>query len=253
MSKYHQMAVVITSGEKYLVNEINRISDFPTWEQKPLEVGDIGIVDPETLNTFAILIERKTPSDLHSSFVQGRYSDQRDRLRMYRDRTTGCKVGYILEGIPRPEHIKQIRGCLFNLQVYYGFFVLHTSNTKETAEAIKQLHDGLTKKRKTEACPQPVKALKLKPSDRLGESDWLINAITLIPGMSRDRSRAILQRYPTLQDLLNALCVEEKVNEIAELRVGGAQKRLGQTLARRIRDHMLHEPAASVSVIDLTV
>lgn len=232
----------MASGENALANELGRLEGLPGWEMKPMEVGDIGIVDPDN-GHFQVLIERKTPSDLFSSFTQGRYSDQRDRLCLYRE-ATGCKVGYIIEGYPGRGHAKEIRGCIYNLQVHRNMFVLQTANTRETAEAIQQLYRSTLKKhRSSESCPQPVQALKLKRGDRLGEADWLTHALSIIPTMSVDRARAITKVYPDVEALVKALQCTQGLAEMAELRVGTSQKRLGKALVEKVRAHVLYAPA----------
>lgn len=232
----------MASGENALASELTRLEGLPSWEMKPMEVGDVGIMDPDS-GHFSILIERKTQSDLFSSFAQGRYSDQRDRLCLYRE-ATGCKVGYIIEGYPRGDHVKEIRGCIYNLQVHRNIFVLQTANTRETAEAIRQLYRSTLKKHtSSESCPQPVQALKLKRADRLGEADWLTHALTIIPTMSLERARAITKVHPDIESLVKASQSPNGLAEMAELRVGTSQKRLGKALVEKVRTHLLYTPA----------
>ena len=60
-------------------------------EVKPLDVGDI-VIQRDCGET--VIIERKTLADLRSSLVDGRWSEQKSRLKGLE----GCTVHFLIEG-----------------------------------------------------------------------------------------------------------------------------------------------------------
>ena len=115
-----------------------------------LNLGDIIISNDEDKEL--ILIERKSISDLASSIMDGRYSEQSFRLN-------SCDIHnhnivYLIEGnllIYRPYskiNKKALYSAICQLNYYKGFSVLRTINIQETAEIIIRLFDKIVREKK---------------------------------------------------------------------------------------------------------
>lgn len=204
---------------------------------KPLDVGDAWITD-DTDNLLAC-IERKTVSDLWSSFRSNRYSDQKKRMLELKERV-GCDLHYIIEGSCNTSQIPQMTGCCISLQDA-GFKVIHSTGVYQTVDILQYLHKryNTTEKPKSAHVPNAVHALKLRPSDTLTPENWWLHSLSLIPNMSIEKAKRIVEKYPTIEDLME--CLKTKpISEIADIRCGGTQnRRLGDQLAKKIHTHIL--------------
>jgi ERCC4-type nuclease len=119
----------------------------------PLAIGDIIIKHISDTQNYSIIIERKTVQDMIASIKDGRYKEQKIRLKAELNNTTTpsnhIKIIYILEG-----HLDELRNdneknivngsvisCIFRDQIP----VIRTANIFETYNIIIKLFDRLSK------------------------------------------------------------------------------------------------------------
>lgn len=90
-------------------------------------------------HVLSYVVERKRMQDLAASVFDGRYAEQKRRLR----ESGIARVLYLVEGrysdTERIEASRLISACA-NTQVKTGFFVLHTRSEDETADVLAALH-----------------------------------------------------------------------------------------------------------------
>ena len=119
-------------------------------EEKSLPVGDFLWIyrDPSTLIEYVLdyIIERKTLDDLAKSIIDGRYEEQKFRLK-----NCGLKnIYYLFEGNSfSNSHFSiqksAIQSAIFHTINIHDINIIKTSNLKDTINYLKKLHDIIVK------------------------------------------------------------------------------------------------------------
>lgn len=110
-----------------------------TITKKVIPLGDI-ILDYDDDNT-AVIMERKSLSDLLASIRDGRYKEQSHRL-IHSSGISRHNIVYIIEGILNQLSTIDrdlVYATITSLNFYEGFSVIRTSSTQETAEFVKNM------------------------------------------------------------------------------------------------------------------
>ena len=133
--KPQMVTVVIDCRERALLEILGERSLSFTYESQQLDVGDVHVlIDGEMI----CCMERKTYADLLSSIGDGRFREQRDRMKC----TIGPKrMAYVLEGFP-DRHTLWDASCItatLHLQHRDGIRIVHTHDTRDTAHYIELL------------------------------------------------------------------------------------------------------------------
>lgn len=238
-----------------------------TIEYQNLPIGDIKVIYD---NQLFLLIERKTLPDLMASIGDGRYREQ--KLRIKSQNIPSHRVLYLLEG-----DILSIAG---NSKVYYGmiintmmrdkFHVFRTLTTEETIHFISRLETKLLKDPKKilgdlyqnqnsdptsnqnnkQTNPnsleqQYLETIKLKKKDNMTPRLCSILQLSQIPGCSRKVATLIIDKYQTLAKIIeNANQIEdikEKIKIISELKIpleNNKERKIGGVLGKRILDYL---------------
>ena len=123
-----------------------RERDFParlaTWQVKTLPVADFWIgLSGDQILPGAILIERKTISDLEASMKDGRYREQRTRLQAFAEEHS-AHVAYLIEGdLNQSKSFSKsvLWKWILRLPFIHKIPLLYTSNQEETAELLENL------------------------------------------------------------------------------------------------------------------
>lgn len=146
------MLVIIDERERDLYDKIDHIVNFSgnntsiqiTREVLPL--GDILIQTDGQRN--AVLIERKSFSDLLASIKDGRYEEQSYRL-IHSSEYSPHNIIYIIEGVfsqlRTPLEKRIVLSAMTSLNHFKGFSVLRTCSLNETAEQIVWMAEKLEK------------------------------------------------------------------------------------------------------------
>jgi len=215
------------------------ISQLPAATQRAqLLIGDFEIVNDEK----KIIVERKTWSDLKSSFNDGRYAEQKARLLAARDDNPNVLIVYILEGrSPSIDSEKQCRAAALKMAVRDSIPVTYADNPAETAKILlfldKCLCDGSLdpSARAATVAASGYAGVVHHPSKRKNaEANMAATLLTAIPGVSGAKAAAIVDIYPTISALVKAL--EEGTN-LADINCG--KRRLGPALTEAIRAALL--------------
>ncbi|XP_077718571.1 structure-specific endonuclease subunit MUS81 isoform X2 [Canis aureus] len=165
------------------------------------------------------IVERKRLDDLCSSIIDGRFREQKFRLKR-------CGLGhrvYLVEEHGSAHHLSLPESTLLqavtNTQVIDGFFVKRTADIKESAAYLALLTLGLQRLYQAQ-CVQEVFARQLMQ----------------VRGVSGEKAAAIVGQYSTPASLLAAYdaCVTPKEQEmlLSTIKCGRLQRNLGPALSR---------------------
>ncbi|XP_012529638.2 crossover junction endonuclease MUS81 [Monomorium pharaonis] len=225
-----------------------KIGDF-TWIARSRETKD-ELVMP-------YIIERKRMDDLSASIVDGRFHEQKFRLKH-------CGIEnlmYIVENIDKNSRFSIPLPSLFqasvNCLVQDGFTVKYTKNHKDsmshlsyiTKILIKIYKDksliGCKKEHLTQAdnVDDTVHLMEFKEFNKASSkqktfkvSEMFIRQLLQLKGMSIDKATAIVERYATPQILIMALENSDKNGEqlLADIQAGDKKRRLGPTISKAV-------------------
>jgi ERCC4-type nuclease len=240
----HVVDIVLDSRETHIRKELESLSiDF---RSEQLAIGDVLFKQANT-DTTLLICERKTHSDLYSSIINRRFSEQRDRLKPC---TETCKVVYILENYnsqlfasplvktpSKPDKTKVVSGALENLILFYNMYILPTHSVKHTAQVLcsikSKLEKQLTETGSVHSDGTTFAQRKHKIMDNIFHHQLL-----LISGVSPDIATAIRKHYPTVNNLCksyNSLTTVEQREKMLE-NIPLEKRRLGKVLSKRIHD-----------------
>jgi len=198
-----------------------------------LPIGDI-IIERSGLR---IIIERKTWPDLVASIHDGRYRDQKQRLKQF---AATDLIVYIIEKrrVRRPSDVALVRSTVLSLGLRDGFVVVQTASLADTLDwtmsVYKKLQrdDFLASLRRgssEELSNDPPQELSCGSKRNVkSANECLIAQLSQVPGVSVKTAKCIAETYESMADL----CSRGAAKDIAELRVGS--RRIGVKRAERI-------------------
>lgn len=185
--------ILIDCREIDLIRSIG--NTFP-FQIKQLPVGDI-VIDN-------FVLERKTISDLSSSILDGRFREQRDRLRQVRIADPQVKVGYIIEGQPSRT---ALNGGQINALTSLGMeFCIFISSCVETTVAIcAKIARGQTSTFDPVGAEreQAIRQNKIKTRS---PKTILEMALLNIPGIGAKTAATIVAQYDSIAQFVGADC-----------------------------------------------
>ena len=181
-----------------------------------LEVGDMIIEHESTL----LIFERKTMSDLAASIKDGRFREQKQRLKQY----PFHRITYIIEGNSFESlssystmygiSTTSLQSALLSLSYRDGFHVIYTSSISETMAYLLLLYKKLmehpekiqfTQSEPTEESYLATLKVKTKKIENITPSVCFSLQLSQIPGISTKLAKDIIIAYPTMILLLQAL------------------------------------------------
>lgn len=236
------MKLYIDSREpKQIINLINSYNNNAK-EQfeiiiKSLDLGDYLI---ENEDKSLILFERKSLADLEASIKDGRYSEQSYRLNECA--IANHNIIYLIEGsiinYKNKNFVNSLYSSLLTLNYFKGFSVLNSINSVETAEIIYRFVNKLLREKsknghyinKEVKQNEEISSVNIERKNENGENsennniknDYVnalktskksnitkdnINIIMLmqIPNVNVVSATAIIEKYKTLKELVEAL------------------------------------------------
>jgi crossover junction endonuclease MUS81 len=211
-----------------------------------LEVGDV-IITKEN-SPVKIIIERKTISDLNCSIKDGRYKEQKMRLKEAA-LNNNIVICYLLEG-PIPNNDKFISkniilGFYNNTMIRDKIAVFRSFSIEESCEIIKHIYDKLEKdetifvfkgienlelENLTNKEVEYANSIKLRKKDNITGNVFFMETLALIPGVSVNISSVIVDKYGTLMNLVDTYNqIENEVERLRllrdlEMKVSGGEK-----------------------------
>ena len=251
---------VFNSGVDY-VERCLQVADF-VWiaREKHCAYGRIG---KEVVLDY--IVERKCVGDLCQSIRDGRYQEQKIRLKQ-----TGLKnIIYLIEDIAQMKHQslpeKTLRQALYNTQVVDHIFVKCTKSIADTASYLKDMTDTMRNlyRGKTLRALRPSTSGSSSASDTnhdnsvncdlptftdfndesmkhrgLTMCQMFLRMLMQIHGLSYERAESIIAIYPTachLMDKYDSLGTEKEKEELlSKLKCGPLKRNLGISLSRSV-------------------
>ena len=184
------------------------------FEEIALDIGDIRIHH----QSYCLLLERKTLSDLAASIRDGRWHEQKKRLQGISQQQPHTKICYIIEGIlpTEPQAInrlpyKTVLSGLIHTLFRDGIPIYKTSNLRETFSLIKGLANkmehtpqklGFTETSQKGPVTYETNLIKIKKKENLTPPRCYELMLAQIPGISYKTAKRIADTYPTLSLLL---------------------------------------------------
>ena len=181
------------------------------FQSSSLEVGDIVLTKKVGDRTEALVFERKTIADLDSSIKDGRYHEQKQRLK---SAYPFHRITYIIEGNAKSiEKSKIMTSALISSRYRDGFHVIHTTNVENTIWYFTQIQERMSTPGKTTfdaSNGEYALSLKAKTKKSANLTKELVYTMQLsqIPGISVKIAQDIANIYQTMSILLKA--IEEK-------------------------------------------
>ncbi|EZA48276.1 Crossover junction endonuclease MUS81 [Ooceraea biroi] len=232
------------------------------FEVRHLKIGDFAWIARSRRRTndelvIPYIVERKRMDDLSASIIDGRFHEQKFRLKL-----SGIEnLMYIVESIdknsrfsiPLPSLLQASVNCL----VQDGFTVQYTRNHKDSILYLSCLTKNLIelyrgkklvgcKKEhltRTDTSDDTMRLMGFNEFNKASSkqrtfkvSEMFIRQLLQLKGMSIDKAAAIVERYATPQNLITALQSADKNGEqlLAGIQVGDKKRQLGPAISRTI-------------------
>jgi len=205
-------------------------------QNKQLDIGDIQIIIDGNLYIF----ERKTTNDLLASINDGRYREQKARLKASNARS----ITYIIEGDNiisskiKNQNQKKLTSAYYNTIYRDGINVLFMKDVEETATfllllAVKMIEKPenftgiIEEKEYIDVCK-----IKTEKKMNIDKDNCYLLQLSQIPSISKEIAKKIKEEFPTLMELMMNL--KENGEEILT-KIDG----IGKTKARIIYEYLI--------------
>lgn len=205
------------------------LGDFLFVGQPPgaASIGDAFLLD--------CIAERKTCNDLASSIIDGRYNEQKKRIR---DSRIASKI-YIVEGgaLEIDKRHSSMQGSILTAmamcQVEYSLQLIRTRNIDHTIAVLQALHKQISSRARRGQSARSDGAVVSMQDFKAHSSKFTPSKVGTIfgyqlrqlNGCSASAVPAIIDKYPTFASLANRLLSIDKKDALKEL--AGLQKGYG--------------------------
>lgn len=229
-----------------------------------LNLGDIIL----KVGNLELIIERKTIYDLFSSIQDGRYKEQKYRLLKNYDKS---QIVYLIEDVSNLSKIKYLRnftsvtqGSIVNTIFRDNIKVVRSFNLEESVAYILNMlkkmknnpeffvnktseSNQINEINKPITTSDYVDNFKLKKSSEMTPTNCALVQLSVIPGLSINMAKVIINRYGSLFKLMDAyqqipvenLEAREQMLMNLELEIKNNKKRkLGKILSQRIYQYL---------------
>jgi crossover junction endonuclease MUS81 len=205
-------------------------------QNKQLDIGDIQIIIDGNLYIF----ERKTTNDLLASINDGRYREQKARLKASNARS----ITYIIEGDNiisskiKNQNQKKLTSAYYNTIYRDKINVLFMKDVEETATFILLLAVKMIEKPENftgiieEKEYIDVCKIKTEKKMNIDKDNCYLLQLSQIPSISKEIAKKIKEEFPTLMELMMNL--KENGEEILT-KIDG----IGKTKARIIYEYLI--------------
>jgi ERCC4-type nuclease len=267
------MIIKIDCREKALLEECNKqqiindsSSQFIKIISENIPLGDIIIYDDN--NNEKLIIERKTLLDLAASIRDGRYTEQGFRLQQCS--MHNHNIIYLIEGDlryykPFKSTIdkKALLSSMVSINYFKGFSLFRTITLTETAEWLLQLTRKLHKESSSPSyyekpnfiaeSPNNVElndntetvyssAMKRVKKENINPDNIGEIMLSQIPGVSNASAIAIMNKYSTIQNLIQKLAIDDKaLLTISISDKSGKLRKINKTCILNIYKYLLGE------------
>ncbi len=212
-----------------------------------LDLGDIVFTYHEKI---VLYIERKSINDLAASLNDGRYHEQKARLK-------GKNALYLIEGsyedldlkYNKTFNLEKLKGCIINTMVRDNINVYLTKNMDESAIFITDIAKRLPKYAnllvKNENQFENIdtndliysNSLKSKKKDNMNTTVCFINQLHQIPGVSVNMAQNIVDQYLSMSNLISKYNeTEDKEGMLKDIKVNN--RKLGPVVSKRVYQYL---------------
>lgn len=230
----------IDSREKNLLKIINDrdldiYKDNIIIHNKQLDIGDIQIIIQNNLFIF----ERKTTNDLLASINDGRYKEQKARLKSSNARS----ITYLIEGDNitsiKNKNQKKLTSVYFNSIYRDGINVLFMKDIDDTATFLLLLSTKMIDKPENylgiieDKDYIDVCKIKTEKKMNINKDNCYLLQLSQIPSISKELAKKIKDIYPSLMILMTSL---KDNGELILTNIDG----IGKTKAKTIYDYLIY-------------
>ena len=210
-----------------------------------------------------LIFERKTTQDLLASINDGRYKEQNARLCSNYDKT---KICYLIENSINSQLSKYrkngkqiVIGALVNKMCRDNIKILRTDSLEQSIEFLLNICKKVVEKPeffKTESSKNTnilakntntssqldsnyTETIKITKKDNINKNTFGLISLTIIPGVSSNIAKLIIEKYGSLNELIVKINKEpsQVSKDIADIKLTtttGKQRRFGSKLADKI-------------------
>lgn len=194
--------IIIDNRERKLIDIFEK--EQIEFQVEPLDIGDIIIKTGEN----ELCIERKTIKDLESSVKDGRYIEQKVRLK------GTCQFPiYLIENYKSFEELTSIcKGAIINSILRDRFHIFFSNSIYDTYSIIIQIYNRVSKDpekyfSKTNIDNIDYVSISKKKSANMSKTMIYQKQLSLIPGISDTKAKTIIEGTGTtsLYDLIHKI------------------------------------------------
>ena len=230
----------IDSREKNLLKiiierDLDNYKDKINIHNKQLDIGDIQII----LDNNLFIFERKTTNDLLASINDGRYREQKARLKSSNARS----ITYIIEGdnitSSKNKNQKKLTSVYYNSIYRDGINVLFMKDVNDTATFLLLLSTKMIDKPENylgnieEKEYIDVCKIKTEKKMNIDKDNCYLLQLSQIPSISKELAKKIKDIYPSLMVLMTSL---KDNGELILTKIDG----IGKTKAKTIYDYLIY-------------
>ena len=230
------MEIYIDNRERDLIKLFNENNNNIIL--KNLEIGDIVYKKDEEV---MYIVERKTFNDLGASINDGRYKEQKIRLLS----NSNGNLFYILEGNMSEcttLNQKALLGSIVNMTFRDNIKLIFSSDINQTYKILVQIKDKFNSGKFSKIVSGSddknnyVSSIKLNKKENMTKLNCNIIQLATIPGVSKNMSSIILEKYNTIDKLIEEY-KKNGENMLAELSI--SKRKLGKVLSKKIYDILI--------------
>lgn len=227
-------------------------------EIKQLPLGDIIFTDDD--DNDILIIERKSVNDLASSIKDGRYNEQ--SIRLSSNKLHNHNIIYLIEGKIQNVNSKYTKitpnilySSLCSILYHKGFSILRSFDINETATIILRFFSKIHKEDKRppyydnflkggtpikENVEEYVSSIKTIKKDNITPDNIGIIMLSQIPGISTITSQAIIEKYKSISEIIEALKNDKNcLNDITYTTKKGKIRRINKTSISSIKKFLI--------------
>ena len=192
--------------------------------KKRLPLGDILYEN----NGTTCIVERKRTDDFAASITDGRWREQKARLK-----ESGALVVYLIEGslYHQNKPPETLSSALWNTMLRDNLWVIQTRGIEDTVLHLLQLRKKIGVEIKGGT---GVKSLLSKRKRKIDNVFLLM--LMSIPGVSERVATAIVQKWPTLTELQTQLREEDKALRSVQVT---SKRKIGKKVIESLKTHLM--------------
>lgn len=211
------MSIIIDYREKDIIDKFINLQIEN--EIKNLEVGDIHIITDNLLT----IIERKREDDLCNSVNDGRYKEQKIRIKSFIEKQEiPVKVIYLIEKYNKKledKKYKLLNSCILSIIIKDNFNIVYSNGIENTTEILLKIKEKINdcycnNKSNTEY----YNHIKVKKINNLTPEIWYLSSLELIPKCSKNIAIEISKLFPNMELLINELKTNG-INNIKNIKI----------------------------------